>query len=84
MTFLNFYYFFREILGGQLGSAILKDGNPLVLHYVMFIPTVMGQGTYEQQAEWIQRAWSCEMIGTYAQVNLILNIFHTSLICFFS
>lgn len=61
---------FREILGGQLGSAILKDGNPLVLHYVMFIPTVMGQGTYEQQAEWIQRAWSCEMIGTYAQTEL--------------
>ncbi|KAJ8955467.1 hypothetical protein NQ318_003567 [Aromia moschata] len=35
---------FREILGGQLGSAILKDGHPLTLHYVMFIPTLMGQG----------------------------------------
>jgi acyl-CoA oxidase len=61
---------FREILGGQLGSAILKDGNPLTLHYVMFIPTLMGQGTIEQQAEWIQKAWNCDIIGTYAQTEL--------------
>ncbi|KAF5294484.1 hypothetical protein FQR65_LT01610 [Abscondita terminalis] len=59
---------FREILGGQIGSAIVKDGNPISLHYVMFIPTIMGQGTYEQQAEWIQKAWNCDIIGTYAQV----------------
>lgn len=61
---------FREILGGQLGSAILKDGNPLTLHYVMFIPTLMGQGNIEQQAEWISRAWNCDIIGTYAQTEL--------------
>ncbi|KAL1492606.1 hypothetical protein ABEB36_010843 [Hypothenemus hampei] len=61
---------FREILGGQLGSAILGDGNPLTLHYVMFIPTIMGQGTFEQQAEWVQRAWQCDIIGTYAQTEL--------------
>lgn len=35
----------------------------------MFIPTLMGQGTYEQQAEWIQTAWNCDIIGTYAQVG---------------
>lgn len=61
---------FREILGGQLGSAILGDGNPLTLHYVMFIPTIMGQGNFEQQAEWIQKAWECNIIGTYAQTEL--------------
>lgn len=61
---------FREILGGQLGSAILKDGNPLTLHYVMFIPTLMGQASLEQQTEWIQRAWTCDIIGTYAQTEL--------------
>ncbi|KAK4872215.1 hypothetical protein RN001_016339 [Aquatica leii] len=61
---------YREILGGQIGSAIMKDGNPLTLHYVMFIPTVMGQGTYEQQAEWIQKAWNCDIVGTYAQTEL--------------
>lgn len=58
----------REILGGHIGSAIMKDGNPLTLHYVMFIPTLMGQGTIDQQAEWIQKAWSLDIIGTYAQV----------------
>nr|CAI5843398.1 unnamed protein product [Callosobruchus analis] len=61
---------FREVLGGQLGSAILPDGNPVNLHYVMFIPTLMGQGTVEQQAEWIQKAWNCDIIGTYAQTEL--------------
>lgn len=66
--------YFREILGGQLGSAVLKDGNPLTLHYVMFIPTVMGQGTIEQQAEWIQKAWTCQIIGTYAQVRMFCDL----------
>lgn len=61
---------FRQILGGQLGTAVFKDGNPLALHYVMFIPTLMGQGTIEQQAYWINRAWNLEIIGTYAQTEL--------------
>ncbi|GJQ68204.1 hypothetical protein Trydic_g10752 [Trypoxylus dichotomus] len=61
---------FREILGGQLGSAILRDGNPLGLHYVMFIPTIMGQGTIDQQAEWISKAWNLDIVGTYAQTEL--------------
>ncbi|KRT79485.1 hypothetical protein AMK59_7150, partial [Oryctes borbonicus] len=61
---------FREVLGGQLGSAILRDGNPLGLHYVMFIPAIMGQGTIEQQAEWISKAWNLDIIGTYAQTEL--------------
>lgn len=54
----------------MLGSAILKDGNPLTLHYVMFIPAIMGQGNIEQQGYWISRAWSCNIIGTYAQVRV--------------
>ena len=52
----------------MLGSAVLNDGMPFALHYVMFIPTLMGQGTMQQQAYWIGRAWNCEIIGTYAQV----------------
>lgn len=31
----------------------------------------MGQGTVEQQAEWIGRAWTCSIIGTYAQVKTL-------------
>ncbi|KAK2584941.1 hypothetical protein KPH14_002534 [Odynerus spinipes] len=61
---------YMQILGGMLGSAILGDGNPMTLHYVMFIPTIMGQATAEQQAEWLSRAWCCSIIGTYAQTEL--------------
>ena len=35
----------------------------------MFIPTLMGQGTIDQQVEWISKAWSLDIIGTYAQVK---------------
>ncbi|XP_050343192.1 probable peroxisomal acyl-coenzyme A oxidase 1 [Nymphalis io] len=61
---------YMAVLGGNLGSAILSDGCPLTLHYVMFIPTVMGQGTVEQQAYWIGRAFNLDIIGTYAQTEL--------------
>ena len=69
--FYPIIYFGRQVLGGMLGSAMLKDGNPLSLHYVMFIPTIMGQGTPEQQSQWITRAWFGSIIGTYAQVSKI-------------
>jgi len=61
-------FIFSAVLGA-LGGAAIKDGNPLGLHYVMFIPTLLGQGTLEQQALWVSRAWSNEIIGTYAQVR---------------
>lgn len=63
------YESYSQILG-QLGAAVLKDGNPFTLHYVMFVPTILGQGTLEQQAYWIGRAWNKEIIGTYAQTEL--------------
>uniref|UniRef100_A0A023FBQ9 Acyl-coenzyme A oxidase n=1 Tax=Triatoma infestans TaxID=30076 RepID=A0A023FBQ9_TRIIF len=61
---------YQALLGGLLGSALLKDGMPFALHYVMFLPTLMGQGNIEQQAYWIGRAWNCEIMGTYAQTEL--------------
>lgn len=61
---------YMQSLGGMLGSAILKDGNPITLHFVMFIPALLGQATPEQQAFWLSRAWSCSIIGTYAQTEL--------------
>lgn len=33
----------------------------------------MGQGTIQQQAEWIQRAWALDIIGTYAQVCILMS-----------
>jgi acyl-CoA oxidase len=64
-------------MGAGLGSAVLKEGNPLALHYVMFIPALMGQGTIEQQTKWLEKAYNLNIIGTYAQVisrNVLLII----------
>lgn len=61
---------YMALLGGLLGSGIIKEGNPLGVHFVMFLPALMGHGTPEQQAEWIGKAWNCEIIGTYAQTEL--------------
>jgi acyl-CoA oxidase len=36
----------------------------------MFLPALMNHGTGEQQAEWVSRAWNCNVIGTYAQTEL--------------
>ena len=33
----------RACMGGGVGSAIVPDGNPIGLHYAMFLPTLMGQ-----------------------------------------
>ncbi|CAK9795593.1 Probable peroxisomal acyl-coenzyme A oxidase 1 [Anthophora plagiata] len=61
---------FTHVLGASLGSAIFEDGNPLVVHYAMFLPSIMGQGTIKQQAYWLSRSWSGNIIGTYAQTEL--------------
>ncbi|XP_050548999.1 probable peroxisomal acyl-coenzyme A oxidase 1 isoform X2 [Daktulosphaira vitifoliae] len=61
---------YQALLGGLLGSAVIKDGTPFSVHYVMFIPTIMGQGTLEQQGKWISRAFSNQILGTYAQTEL--------------
>lgn len=60
---------FRHVLGGMFGSAILKEGNPMLVHYAMFIPAIMGQGTPQQQAYWVSRSWDGSIVGTYAQVR---------------
>lgn len=62
--------FCSALLGGSLGTALLKEGNPMSLHFVMFVPTIMGQGTLEQQIEWLGKAWDCSIIGTYAQTEM--------------
>ncbi|KAG7175001.1 Peroxisomal acyl-coenzyme A oxidase 1-like 3, partial [Homarus americanus] len=47
----------RTLMGSGLGVALTKDGNPLALHYVMFLPAIMGHGTVDQQAE---QSWVME------------------------
>ncbi|CAL4142729.1 unnamed protein product [Meganyctiphanes norvegica] len=53
-----------------LRHAIHKDGNPLMLHFGMFLGAIMGQMSEEQQAEWLPKAMSGEIIGTYTQTEL--------------
>ena len=33
----------RACFGGGVGSAVVPDGNPLGLHYAMFLPTLVNQ-----------------------------------------
>lgn len=61
---------YMALLGGLLGSGLIREGNPMSVHFVMFLPAIMGHGTTDQQAHWMARAWSCEIIGTYAQTEL--------------
>jgi len=60
----------RAIIGAGVGSAVLKDGNPLALQFIMFVPSIMGQGSPEQQEKWLQKAMECSIVGTYAQTEL--------------
>lgn len=73
-THLIFHGHFRALLGGLLGSGIIKEGNPLSVHFVMFVPTILGQGTLEQQGDWLGRAWNLEILGTYAQVRVVCGV----------
>ncbi|KAL4854889.1 Peroxisomal acyl-coenzyme A oxidase 1 [Chlorella vulgaris] len=42
----------------------------LELHIGMFIPTILSQGTPEQQAKWMPLSNRLQVIGTYAQTEL--------------
>ncbi|XP_052748854.1 probable peroxisomal acyl-coenzyme A oxidase 1 [Galleria mellonella] len=54
----------------MINSAIFKDNSPLALHFVMFIPAIIGQASDEQRDYWLKRAKNVEIIGTYAQTEL--------------
>lgn len=47
-----------------------RDSHPFELHYGMFIPTLRGQGSDEQQEKWLTLALTRQITGTYAQTEL--------------
>ncbi|UMM39462.1 hypothetical protein L5515_016514 [Caenorhabditis briggsae] len=47
-----------------------RDLHAMSLHYVMFIPTLQGQTDDEQLDEWLTKAISRAVVGTYAQTEL--------------
>ncbi|CAG0897403.1 unnamed protein product [Darwinula stevensoni] len=60
---------FQMLFGGWMGSTLGLDGNPLAVHYGMFLPCILGQGTPEQIVKWLHMGWTLEIIGCYAQVT---------------
>lgn len=54
-----------------LDTAIIKQNVPFNVHSIMFLPSLIGQGTPEQQEEWVERAFKNSILGTYAQVMFI-------------
>ncbi|XP_075133571.1 peroxisomal acyl-coenzyme A oxidase 1-like isoform X2 [Leptodactylus fuscus] len=44
--------------------------DPLEVHIVMFVPTLMNQSTPEQFKRFFVPAWKLQIIGTYAQTEL--------------
>eukprot|EP00742_Colponemidia_sp_Colp-10_P006324 GILJ01006778.1.p1 GENE.GILJ01006778.1~~GILJ01006778.1.p1 ORF type:complete len:707 (+),score=95.89 GILJ01006778.1:27-2123(+) len=48
----------------------MDDVQPLALHFGMFLPTLMGQGTEEQASFWVPLAYSLQIIGCYAQTEM--------------
>lgn len=63
----------QEGLDLQDGLIMRKElfwPGGLELHIGMFIPTILSQGTPEQQSHWLPQAYNLQIIGTYAQTEL--------------
>lgn len=58
----------REVLA--VGEAIHHEATPLLLHFIMFIPALMGHASEEQLQRWLPDAIELKIIGTYAQTEL--------------
>ena len=48
----------------------INDDLPLLIHYFLFIPTILGQSDEEQLKIWAPKANNCEIIGCYAQTEI--------------
>ncbi|RPB10878.1 acyl-CoA dehydrogenase NM domain-like protein [Morchella conica CCBAS932] len=52
-------------------ACLLQDeGLVISLHNAAFTPVILAQGSDEQQAQWIPRCQSLEVVGCYAQTEL--------------
>ncbi|XP_072938306.1 acyl-coenzyme A oxidase 1-like [Epargyreus clarus] len=64
--YINYMYVPSRVF--RVHSAVLKDANPVLGHFGMFLPNIQKHATPEQQAEWLKIGW--QTIGTYAQSEL--------------
>lgn len=51
-----------------MDTAIVKQSSPFAVHASMFLSSIIGLGTLDQQNEWFSRAYNTQIFGTYAQV----------------
>ncbi|KAI6653599.1 Peroxisomal acyl-coenzyme A oxidase 1 [Oopsacas minuta] len=51
-------------------TSVIGGENPLSLHTDMFMPTITGQGSDEQQEKWLPLATNYKIIGCYAQTEM--------------
>ena len=54
----------------QLACKLQGDLLPATFHDSVFVPVIASQGTAEQQANWLPRCRSYEVVGCYAQTEL--------------
>ncbi|XP_068626201.1 acyl-coenzyme A oxidase 1-like [Battus philenor] len=54
----------------RTSDAFFKEVSPFMLHLGMFVPTIIGQCTAEQQSKWLPLALNLKIIGAYAQTEL--------------
>ena len=58
------------IFESHILSQTIGGENPFSLHTDMFIPSISGQGTKEQQNKWMPLALNYDIIGCYAQTEM--------------
>lgn len=46
------------------------EGAPFFLHFIMAIPAILNNADDEQQAEWLPKLYTCQLLATYAQTEL--------------
>ncbi|CAH0724579.1 unnamed protein product, partial [Brenthis ino] len=49
-------------------QGIAPNVDPFLIHFVLFLPNIVSQGTTEQKAEWTKQGF--KILGTYAQTEL--------------
>ncbi|XP_064382734.1 peroxisomal acyl-coenzyme A oxidase 1-like isoform X1 [Halichondria panicea] len=54
----------------EIFKRAITEVLPISVHQDMFIPTIKGQGTPEQQEKWLPLAKDYKIIGAYAQTEL--------------
>eukprot|EP00300_Choanocystis_sp_HF-7_P036644 c52510_g1_i1.p1 GENE.c52510_g1_i1~~c52510_g1_i1.p1 ORF type:complete len:724 (+),score=107.53 c52510_g1_i1:88-2172(+) len=73
----KFKHVVKQTIGGGLAREdgvllyyYVNEPMPTSLHHGMFLPTLLGQGSDEQRAEWLPKASMFSIVGAYAQTEL--------------